>query len=410
MKIFLVLLLASTSAPALAQHTGHTMPAPAPETEQEKAKREAAASDPHAGHRMPTPPAATPASPPAAMPGHDMSTMQPAAPAKPASPMPGHDMSTMQPAAPAKPASPMPGHDMSTMQPTAPAKPAAPMPGHDMGTMQPAVPAMPADPMPGHDMSSMDAAPPAPAVAPPPPPALAGPPHAADAVYGAEEMAEARARETAEHGGTRTYKVMIDQLEMQARKGDDGYYWEALAWYGGDINKLWISTEGEGNFGEGPEKSEIQVLYSRALNPWFNLQTGARHDFRPDPQRSHLVLGIEGLAPYWFEINAAIFLSTKGEFTARFEGEYDQRLTRRLILQPRLEFNLAAQNAPGIRVGSGLVNVETGLRLRYEFKPEFAPYIGVGYQRAFGNTADFARARGDNVGGLSLLLGVRTWF
>lgn len=370
MKTILILLLASTAASAVAQHTGHTMPAPATEAEQEKAKSEAAARDSLAGDQMPTPP----------------------------------------PARPVPPSAPTPGHDMGTTQAEAPAKPVTTMPGHDMSTMQPAVPAMPADPMSAHDMGSMDAAAPAPAVVPPPPAAFGGPAHAADAVYGAEAMAEARERESAEHGGTRTYKVMIDQLETQIRKGGDGYYWEAFAWYGGDINKLWISTEGEGNFGESPEKAEIQVLYSRALNPWFNLQTGVRHDLRPNPQRSHLVLGIDGLAPYWFEVTGAVFLSNKGEFTARFEGEYDQRLTRKLILQPRLEFNLAAQNAPEIRVGSGLVNVETGLRLRYEFIPEFAPYIGVGYERAFGNTADLARGRGEDAGGWSLLVGMRTWF
>ncbi len=171
-----------------------------------------------------------------------------------------------------------------------------------------------------------------------------------------------------------------------------------------------MKTEIEGDFGRSPEQAEIQALWSHAIDPWFNLQGGVRYDFRPDPERAHLVLGIEGLAPYWFEIDAAAFLSDKGDVTARLEVEYDQRLTQKLILQPRVEFDLSAQDAPEIGLGSGLSNAEAGLRLRYEFVPEFAPYIGVAYDRAFGGTADFRRADGDDVGGWSFLVGVRTWF
>ena len=168
--------------------------------------------------------------------------------------------------------------------------------------------------------------------------------------------------------------------------------------------------EGEGAFGERPEHVEVQALYGRALNPWFDLQIGIRHDFRPDPERTHLVVGIEGLAPYWFEVDAALFLSQKGELTARFEGEYDQRITRKLILQPRLELNLSAQDAQRIGLGSGLSSAEAGLRLRYEFVPEFAPYIGVEYEQKFGDTARFARAAGEDRGGWNLVGGIRLWF
>ncbi|HEX8381568.1 MAG TPA: copper resistance protein B, partial [Allosphingosinicella sp.] len=153
-----------------------------------------------------------------------------------------------------------------------------------------------------------------------------------------------------------------------------------------------------------------QALWSRAINPWWNLQAGVRYDFRPDPERAHLVLGIEGLAPYWFEIDAAAFVSHKGDVTARFEAEYDQRLTQKLILQPRIEFDLAAQDVPELGIGSGLSTAELGLRLRYEFVPEFAPYVGVAYECAFGDTADFRRAAGDRAGGLNFLVGVRAWF
>ncbi len=295
-----------------------------------------------------------------------------------------------------------------------------PMAGHNMPvTSAPALAPPPAGnlPVPAHagdamiptDMGPMEAVP-EPSIGAPPPAASSGPVHAADAIYGTREMAEAREKERAGTGGTPTFRVMVDQLETQIRNGRDGYYWEAFAWYGGDINKLWISTEGEGPVGKSPESAEIQILYSRALDPWFNFQVGVRQDFRPNPKRTHLVLGFAGFAPYMVDVTGALFLSNKGDLTARFEAEYDLRLTQSLILQPRLDLNFAAQNIPEIGVGAGLSNVEAGLRLRYQFVPEFAPYIGVGYNRAFGRTADYARAANEDIGGWTFLTGLRVWF
>ncbi len=262
-----------------------------------------------------------------------------------------------------------------------------------------------ADPHAGHAAPAE-----APPVAPPPPAAFSGPEHAADAIYGQAASARARKQLRDEHGNVIAHKVLIDQLELKTRDGRDGYSWNAQGWYGGDINKLWIKSEGEGSFGERPEQAEVQALYSRAINPWFNLQGGVRYDFQPNPERAHLVIGIQGLAPYWFEVDGALFLSNKGDLTARFEAEYDQRITQKLILQPRIEVDLAAQDVPELGIGAGLSTAEAGLRLRYEIVPEFAPYIGVEYERSFGNTADFSRAAGEKVGGWSLLTGVRLWF
>jgi copper resistance protein B len=107
----------------------------------------------------------------------------------------------------------------------------------------------------------------------------------------------------------KTYQVLIDQLEAKFRNGRDGYAWDAQASHGGDINKLWLKTEGEGAFGEAVEGAEVQALWSRAIDPWFDLQLGVRHDFRPDPERTHLVVGVQGLAPYWFEVDTAAFVS-----------------------------------------------------------------------------------------------------
>src|SRR3546814_3276778 len=115
-------------------------------------------------------------------------------------------------------------------------------------------------------------------------------------------------------------------------------------------------------------------------------------------------------SPYWFEVDGALFLSDKGDVTARIEAEYDLRLTQKLILQPAAELNVAAQDVPELGVGSGLSTAELGLRLRYQFVPEFAPYIGVNYERDFGDTADFRRARDEKVGGWNFLIGIRSWF
>ncbi len=281
------------------------------------------------------------------------------------------------------------------------------MPGHDIGTMPQAGTA---NPVQGHDMSNMSDAPADPPVAGPSAAALGGPAHAADAVFPADRMVDARGVLRREHGSIRTHRVLIDQLEARIQSGRDGYAWDAQAWYGGAVNRLWIKTEGEGTFGGSPEQAEIQALWSRAIDPWFNLQGGIRYDFRPAPERGYLVLGIQGLAPYWFEIDGSVFLSEKGDLSARFEGEYDQRISQRLILQPRIDLDFSLQDIPELGVGSGLSSAEAGLRLRYEFVPEFAPYIGVHYGRAFGDTARFHRAAGEDVGGWSLLVGVRTWF
>jgi copper resistance protein B len=167
---------------------------------------------------------------------------------------------------------------------------------------------------------------------------------------------------------------------------------------------------GSGAFGEGVEDAEIQALYSRAIGPYFNLQAGIRYDFKPNPSRTYATIGFEGLAPYWFEVEGAVFLSDKGDVLGRLEGYYDQRITQRLILQPRAELNLAAQDVPENGIGSGLSDIELGLRLRYEITRQFAPYVGVSWDRKLGDTADFARAAGEDPSTTSLVAGIRLWF
>ena len=253
----------------------------------------------------------------------------------------------------------------------------------------------------GHGARMPDAAPPA--------RAFEGPRHAADAYWGEAAMAPARDRLARENGEFTTATMMLERLEARVRNGEDLYLWDAQGWLGGDIDKLFLKSEGEGEFGGRVESAEIQALWSHAIGPFFDLQAGARYDIEPR-SRGYAVLGVQGLAPYMFEVDAALFLSDKGDLTARIEGEYDQHLTQRLILQPRAELELAAQDVPELGLGSGLTKLETGMRLRYEIAREFAPYIGVGYEAALGQTADRVRAAGGDPDGFAFLFGVRAWF
>ena len=174
--------------------------------------------------------------------------------------------------------------------------------------------------------------------------------------------------------------------EWQPAKSGDRFRWDGEVWWGGDINRLAVKTEGEGAFGDGVGEAEVQALYSRAVDAYWNLQAGVRQDLQRGPRRTYATLGVEGLAPYWFDVEATLFASDKG-VRARGSAWYDQRLTQRAILQPRVEVNLAAQDEPDARIGAGLSSIEAGLRLRYEIAREFAPYVGVSQEWRIGDSA-----------------------
>jgi copper resistance protein B len=244
---------------------------------------------------------------------------------------------------------------------------------------------------------------------PPPAEAFSGPAYAADAFVGADVMAESRAHVAREVSGLPIFWFQGDRLEYRARQGKDGYLWDVQGYYGGDIDKFWFKSEGEGAFGEKIESAEIQGLWSHAIAPFFDVQAGVRQDLT-GPERTHLALGIQGLAPYLFEVDAAAFVSTKGDLTARIEGEIDQRITQRLILQPRAEIAFSAQDVPELGIGAGIDKIEAGVRLRYEFSREFAPYIGIDQEWKIGNSADFARAAGEDPSVTNYVVGVRFWF
>lgn len=263
------------------------------------------------------------------------------------------------------------------------------------------------DPHAGHDMATTEQTEsevgemPAPA-----PPAD----RAADVIFGADAMRKARAMLHREVGKMTTYAVLFNLAEYRAQKGANGYRWEGEGWFGGDINRFVVKTEGEGDFGGALEAGEVQALYSRAIAPYFNVQAGIRHDFAPGPERAYATIGIEGLAPYWFKVEGALFLSDKGDLLGRLEGYYDERITQKLILQPRAELNFAAQDVPANGIGSGLSQAELGLRLRYEIRPEFAPYVGISWEGKLGDSARFARAAGDGARATSLVFGIRAGF
>ena len=376
----LLLAAAPVNAPAQDPHAGHVMPAPpAPERPAQAAPDphanpqtpvQPAEQNPHAGHVMP------PAQTPLAIDPHAEHRI-PAGP-RVADPHAGHDMSTM---APSEQPDLHAGHDMSTMSMGPPDVPtSADNPGRPPGGPVPAA-------------------------------ALSGPVHAADLVFGADTMAAARQILVHENGDVRTTAVIIDRLE--AGFGDDGetWLWDVQGWSGGDINRFWWKSEGEGDFDDGLEKTELQALYSRAVTPFWDVQAGVRQDFRPDGEdTTHLVLGLQGLAPHWWEIDAAAFLSAEGDLTARVEAEYNQRITQRWILQPRLEIAASASDIPEMEIGSGLSSIEAGLRLRYEFRKEFAPYVGVEWTGSFGKTADFLEADGRSSQNTRLVVGLRAWF
>jgi len=244
---------------------------------------------------------------------------------------------------------------------------------------------------------------------PPPSGAFSGPAFAADAFVGADIMAESRADVAAKVSGESYLWFQGDRVEYRARQGDNGYLWDVQGYYGGDIDKFWFKSEGEGSFGEPIETAEVQALWSRAIAPFFDLQAGVRQDIA-GPSRTHAVVGIQGLAPYLFEVDAAAFLSNKGNLTARIEAELDQKITQRLILQPRAEIGLSAQDISELGIGAGIDKIELGVRLRYEIAREFAPYIGIDQEWKIGGSADFARLAGEDPSTTNYVVGVRFWF
>ncbi len=209
-----------------------------------------------------------------------------------------------------------------------------------------------------------------------------------------------------EHAPDINSLLLIDRLEHWDGRNGNGQAWEATGWIGGNINRLWLRSDGERS-GSRTESSSLEALYGRSVSPWWDVLVGVRQDFRPVDSRTWAAVGIQGLAPYKFESSATLYLGSGGQVLAKAEVEYEVLLTNRLILQPVVEATLAAKDEPEYGIGRGLNKVETGLRLRYEFSRRFAPYIGISHERSFGDAAD---AAGDHARDTRWVAGVRMWF
>jgi copper resistance protein B len=342
-------------------------PEPAPAVEQNEAQEPASkkepAVDPHAGHAMPAPAAeSVPAQP------IDHSAMD-------------HDM----PMPPQEPAEPV---DHSAM-------------GHDM---PPPTEEMDHSVM-DHDMTTSDGAgtdADLPATAPPIDPIPPVTP--ADRIAAFPEVAGHTVHDNAIHSFW-----LLDRLETWNADAGTGVGWEAMSWIGTDLDRIWLRSEGERVDGS-TESADMEVLYGRAIAPWWDLVAGVRHDFGEGPSQTFAAIGVQGLAPYKFEFQATAYLGESGQSAANIEIEYDTLLTNRLILQWLAEADWYGKDDARRGIGSGLGTVEAGLRLRYEITRRFAPYVGIVRERAFGATADLRRAQFDDADDTRVVAGVRIWF
>jgi copper resistance protein B len=204
--------------------------------------------------------------------------------------------------------------------------------------------------------------------------------------------------------------VLFNQLEGRFGGSNPEFRWEGQGWVGSDYDKLWIKSEGT-LLGNGTlDDGQHQFLYDRAITTFFDLQGGLRSDIDSRPTRNWAAFGIQGLAPYFFDLELTGYVSGQGHLAAKLEASYDLMLTQRLILQPQIELNLYSKADPVRMVGPGFSDIDTGLRLRYEFSRKFAPYLGVVYAGKFGQSADFARRAGESTGGVRFVAGLRLWF
>jgi copper resistance protein B len=203
--------------------------------------------------------------------------------------------------------------------------------------------------------------------------------------------------------------AIFSQLEGRWNGSNTEFRWEGQGWVGTDYDKLWIKSEGTLSNGT-VDDGQQQFLYDRAITTYFDLQGGLRSDIDSRPTRNWAAFGIQGLAPYFFDLEVTGFASGEGHLAAKLEASYHVLLTQRLILQPQIELNLYSKADPARLVGAGFSDIDTGLRLRYEFSRKFAPYIGLVYQGKFGQTAIFARQAGERTGDFRFAFGVRVWF
>lgn len=203
--------------------------------------------------------------------------------------------------------------------------------------------------------------------------------------------------------------LLIDQLEVWDASPGAGMAWDAVAWWGSDTSRVWLRTEGE-RVDSHLESAVLEVFVGRSIAPWWDFLVGVRHDFKPGQSQDFLAIGVMGLSPYKFETDMTLYIGESGQVAARLQFEYETLLTNRLILQPKVEMNVYGNDDPARAIGSGLSNIELGLRLRYEINRQFAPYVGVSWDKRFGQTADYLSIEGQSTTEFTVLAGVRVWF
>ena len=205
--------------------------------------------------------------------------------------------------------------------------------------------------------------------------------------------------------------LLFNQLEGRTNGPDNEFRWDGEGWIGTDMNKLWVKSEGFVEHGKAKD-GITEALYDRPIPflRYFDAQAGVRYDLDSNPGRTWGAIGIEGLAPNFFEFAPTFYFSNGGRIAGRVVGSYDLLLTNRLILQPEIEMNFYSKGEPSRGIGSGLSELDAGLRLRYEISRKFAPYIGVAYNGKFGETADFTRAEGGFVNDVRFVFGIRVWY
>lgn len=204
-------------------------------------------------------------------------------------------------------------------------------------------------------------------------------------------------------------KVTVHQLEWRDGKEETPFVWDLEAWIGKDLQKLWLVWEGERESGE-TEASEVQALYSHAVSPYWDFQVGWRGDFEPSPDRHWLAVGFRGLAHYFIDTDLLWFIRDGGQHGFRLEAEKEVLITQKIILVPEIEVSLHTTDDEKVGIGSGLSDIELGLRLQYAVTKRIAPYIGVNWEKSYGDTAEFARDEGEHTEDFQWLIGVHGWF
>ena len=262
-----------------------------------------------------------------------------------------------------------------------------PMPGHDMSSMS-----MDHSTMPGMSTAPTQPREPIPVVTDADRAAAQPPPH-----------------DHPVHDNSIQHYTLVDRLETWNSDQGGALEWDIQNWNGTDLNRLWLRSEGV-RVGGRTEDADLEVLYGRSVATWWDVVAGIRHDFKAGGSQDFAAIGVMGVAPYKFDVEATAYVGQSGQTAARVEVEYETLLTNKLILQPRVEANFYGRDDARRGIGSGLSTLEAGLRLRYEFTRRFAPYVGVVREQAFGDTARYRRDEGTDSNDTRLVAGIRIWF